>query len=175
MAHGSQTGSFIGQHVKDKDHERLADKKDWDGTGAVFRRMLALDPHNLEVAEYLGSQGYPYEATRLFAAAFAASPKSADVQTFQNARYSAACNAAMAGSGKDNSAKLNDTERAGLRMQAREWLRADLIAYTKLLDSGGNGVFVEYYLRQWKRDSELHGIRDRDALADLPADEREAF
>ena len=32
---------------------------------------------------------------------------------------------------------------------------------------------VQQVMRHWQHDSDLAGIRDRDALAQLPADERE--
>jgi probable HAF family extracellular repeat protein len=50
-------------------------------------------------------------------------------------------------------------------------------AYTKLYESGPAeaGPFVQQQMSHWQEDSDLAGIRDRDALAKLPAEETAAF
>ncbi|HEV3260150.1 MAG TPA: hypothetical protein VG013_25055, partial [Gemmataceae bacterium] len=62
------------------------------------------------------------------------------------------------------------------REQALHWLRADLVAYSKLLDSGNSEdrSFVSERLRHWQRDSDLAGLRDKDSVAKLPAEEQAA-
>jgi hypothetical protein len=52
-------------------------------------------------------------------------------------RYNAARAAALAGCGAgEDAAHLTDSDRAGLRKQALDWLRADLEAWRKILDQG---------------------------------------
>jgi tetratricopeptide (TPR) repeat protein len=111
-------------------------------------------------------------AARLSAAAFAADPKLAeDVRAAHP--YNAACFAALAatGQGKD-AATLDDAERARLRKQAVEWLHADLAQWTT--QWAGDRDKVQKVLEHWREDADLAGIRDRDALARLPAAERAA-
>jgi tetratricopeptide (TPR) repeat protein len=116
-------------------------------------------------------------AARFFAEAFAASPKRAD-DLQAGHRYNAACAAALAAAGKgQGAAKLDDKERATLRRQALDWLKADLAAWTKLLDKGAPQArsLVQRRLRHWQKDPDLAGLRDPDALARLPQDQRQAW
>jgi serine/threonine protein kinase/Flp pilus assembly protein TadD len=63
-------------------------------------------------------------AVRFYAAAFAAGPP--------DHRYNAACAAALPGCGQgEDSQALGEPERARLRRQALDWLRADLAAWQK--------------------------------------------
>jgi tetratricopeptide (TPR) repeat protein len=120
---------------------------------------------------------FHHAATRLYADAFAADPKLAD---YQNAghRYNAACSAALAGAGQGkDAAKLEGKERARLRQQALDWLRADLALRHKQVESAkpDDRAAVQQALRHWQKDSDLAGLRDREALAKLPAEEQKAF
>jgi len=118
---------------------------------------------------------------RLYADAFAAEPKLADDLNAAH-RYNAACAAALAGSGQGNDAgMLKDEERARLRRQALDWLRADLAMSAKRLQparpevQGANPQdpsMVRQRLEHWQRDDDLIGIRDSAALAKLPPGER---
>jgi tetratricopeptide (TPR) repeat protein len=115
-------------------------------------------------------------AARFFTRAFAAEAEPADsLQTGH--RYNAACSAALAaaGRGKD-AARLDDKERARLRKQALDWLKADLAEYAKRQQSGTRVVraMVQQQLQHWQQDSDLAGLRDKVALAKLPAEERAA-
>ena len=75
-------------------------------------------------------------ATGLYAAAFLADPRSADDLKAAH-RYNAACHAALAATGQgEDAAKLDDAEKARLRKQALDWLRADLALRTEQLESG---------------------------------------
>jgi tetratricopeptide (TPR) repeat protein len=109
--------------------------------------------------------------------AFAAEPKAADdLKAFH--RYNAACAAALAGCGKGHDAdKMTDDERARLRRQAEDWLRADLAVYAKHLqgDNQQDRTMAQQQLKHWQRDDDLVGIRDSRALAKLPASERAAW
>jgi serine/threonine-protein kinase len=115
-------------------------------------------------------------AARLYADAVAESPKLADDPEAHH-RYNAACDAALAAAGQgEDAARLGDEERARLRQQALGWLRAELVAYTKLMASGPPAARDDVLkrLQHWRRDSDLSGVRDAAALAKLPAEERAA-
>jgi tetratricopeptide (TPR) repeat protein len=116
-------------------------------------------------------------AARFFAAAFAAEPKlAADLQAGH--RYNAACAAALAGCGQGQDAdNLDDTERARLRRQALDWLRADLEAWARLLDKEPDRLrpVIARQMRQWLDDADFTGVRGPAALAKLPEAERPAW
>ena len=116
-------------------------------------------------------------SARLFAEAFANDPKLADDRQAQN-RYNAARAASLAasGQGKDEPPP-DDSSKANLRRQARDWLQAELTAWTKILDTGPADLKVKIAttLQHWKDDPDLAGIRDEKELAKLPAEERAAF
>jgi hypothetical protein len=89
-----------------------------------------------------------------------------------------ACGAALAASGHGKDAgKLGDKERARLRKQALDWLRADLALRSKQLESGQatDRAGVQRDLKHWQEDRDFAGIRDKEALEKLPEEERKAF
>ena len=109
--------------------------------------------------------------------AFAAQPALAD-DLASGARYNAACYAALAGCGQGEDAATTDAEQRGQwRKQARDWLRADLALWTRRIDAGKpeDRTAAAATLQHWREDSDLTGVRDGDALAKLPADERDAW
>jgi hypothetical protein len=112
----------------------------------------------------------------LYADSFAADPQLAgDLPTAH--RYDAACAAALAGAGQGADAgKLDAKERARLRQQALDWLKADLALRRKQMRSWRPGQVAQAHaaLAHWQKDSDLAGLRDKDALAKLPAEERAA-
>jgi serine/threonine-protein kinase len=113
-------------------------------------------------------------APRFFADAFALKPELAE-ELRTNHRYDAACSAALAGCGRgEDGAELSDAERARWRAQARVWLRADLDAWAKLLETSlaVDRAKVQKTLEWWRQDPDLAGLRDPDALAKLPPAER---
>jgi tetratricopeptide (TPR) repeat protein/serine/threonine protein kinase len=116
-------------------------------------------------------------AARLYREALGAQP--ALVASPSNGiRYNAACAAALAGCGTgEDSAKLTDAERAGLRKQALDWLRADLDARRALLDKDPAEVrpTVAEKMRYWQSDVDFKGVRDPDALGKLPDAERKEW
>jgi len=115
-------------------------------------------------------------AARLWAEAFKANPGVAN-DLKAGHRYSAACAAALAGSGQTADDPLPDeAARRGFRTQARDWLRADLGLRSKQLGSGTaeDRAAIVQALQHWQQDSDLAGIRDKEALAKLPAEEQEA-
>jgi tetratricopeptide (TPR) repeat protein len=114
------------------------------------------------------------DAVRLYADAFQADASLADDLGKSN-RYNAACYAALAAAGKDEGPKaLEEPERARLRSQALAWLRDDLAAWGKRLDSGKpeDRPPVQRKMRHWQQDADVTGVRDTDALAKLPEAER---
>jgi hypothetical protein len=115
-------------------------------------------------------------AIRLYADAFDIDPKLADDMTAQH-RYDAACYAALAASGqRKDDEELDDKQRLRWRKQALDWLRADLGAYEKLQESGKgkDPISVPQRLGHWQHDRDLAGLRDQEAVAKLPAEERQA-
>ncbi len=92
-------------------------------------------------------------------------------------RYRAACAAAQAAAGKgEDAGKLDDKERARLRKQALDWRRAARALGGKQMRSWWPGAAVQARaaLAHWQKDPDLAGIRDREALAKLPGEERTA-
>jgi tetratricopeptide (TPR) repeat protein len=116
--------------------------------------------------------GRPYAAARLYAAAFAARPALAD-DLASGHRYAAACAAARAAAdpGPDGG-RPGEPERAGLRRQALDWLRADLALRARPRPDGKSGAEA---LAPWQTDAALAGVRDRAPLEQLPSDEREEW
>jgi hypothetical protein len=84
--------------------------------------------------------------------------------------------AASAGCGRGKDAlNLNDQERARLRDQARHWLRAELAAWGKKLDSDPAAkASMEDALKRWRADPDLTGLREPDFLNRLPVAESRA-
>jgi serine/threonine-protein kinase len=115
-------------------------------------------------------------AARFYADAFADQPELADDRG-AGRRYNAACAAALAAAGQGtDAATLDDKERARLRQQALGWLRADLAAWTRVVEKGPAQARpqVAPTLAHWQQDPDLAGLRDREALARLPEAERQA-
>lgn len=115
-------------------------------------------------------------AARLYARAFAADPTLADDREALP-RYSAARAAALAAAGRgEGAADLGEPERAGLRGQARDWLRAELSVCAKQVRRGPGGrALARPVLQDWRVDPALAGVRDPEALARLPEAERRAW
>src|SRR5262249_40914886 len=112
-----------------------------------------------------------------YAEAFAAETRLAKDQVAEHC-YNAACSAALAGCGQGkDAARLDSQERALLRRQALDWLRADVQAYMKLLESGkpDSLTLVQQRLQHWQRDDDLIGVRDPAAIAKLPPDEQDSW
>jgi tetratricopeptide (TPR) repeat protein len=166
--------------------------KEVDGELALVERDAALAPrltavlrgedHPVDAAERLGfarlasDRRLDSAATQLYAAALASDPTLADDRQAQH-RYAAALAAARAaGRGTDNSPR-DQADRAALRAQALGWLRAELAEWSKQLESGppqGRPAVVQA-IQVWKDETDLIGVRSRDALALLPAPERSVW
>jgi serine/threonine-protein kinase len=129
----------------------------------------------LEVAELCLVKNHYATAARLYAEALAATPQlTQDLRAGH--RFNAARAAALAGGGHgDDAAGLSETEREGLRKQARDWLRLDLAAWARKVDTGtaADRIRAQRTLAPWRDDPDLAGLRDADALGGLPPAERQ--
>jgi serine/threonine-protein kinase len=115
-------------------------------------------------------------AARLYADAYAEGPKLAGGIRPGN-RYDAARAAARAGCGQGDDAPASETERARWRGQALDWLREHLAFTAKHLATGTPRARadVQGWLRGWRTDAHLAGLREAAALAKLPANEQAAW
>ncbi len=116
-------------------------------------------------------------AIRLYAEALAATPQlTEDLRAGH--RFNAARAAALAGGGHgDDAAGLGEPEREALRKQARDWLRLELAAWAKKVDTGteADRIQARKTLAPWRDDLDLAGVRDPVALAKLPPAERQEW
>jgi tetratricopeptide (TPR) repeat protein len=113
-------------------------------------------------------------AARLAAEAFAADPKLAE-DLRAGHRYRAACAAALAAAGRSADAvPPQEQERARLRQQALDWLRADRALWAEQLKKSPTAqAEATRTLRQWQQDPDLAGVRDPQPLAAMPSPERQ--
>jgi hypothetical protein len=111
-------------------------------------------------------------SARLYGQAFAADAKLAEDRQAGH-RYNAAGAAALAGCGQGKDAPKKAVERARLRRQALDWLRAELAAWERQLEQDGAALDVRRRLH-WRSDPDLAGVRGQ-ALDDLPEAERIAW
>jgi len=111
---------------------------------------------------------------RLYADAFATDPALAE-DLGAGLRYNAARAAAQAGSGRGADAtNLGQEERAQLREQARQWLRADLAARAGALADCSMEIRQAHHLAltRWQNEPDLAYLREPGELDKLAADER---
>ncbi len=180
-----------------KGHEVGTKQPNWQYPSAQWvadaERAVALAPRLLTVirnedrprntAEALAFAQMAYDrksfagAARLWAGALQADPKLGEDRDAGH-RYNAACAAALAAAGKSrDEAPLSDADRAKLRTQALDWLKAEHHAWAKLLETGkpdARATVIEK-LDHWHEDSDLASVRDADGLANLTEPERTAW
>jgi hypothetical protein len=92
--------------------------------------------------------------------------------------YDSARAAALAAAGQDRTKpRLDVATKVALRRQALTRLKAARTALTRPLASSSREtrMAIVKALIDWQQDSDLAGIRDRSALAKLPAEEQKAF
>jgi serine/threonine protein kinase len=130
---------------------------------------------------HLARQCFLYEkfnvAARLFKEAFSEQPFLAD-NLDNPVRYDAARAAALAGCGRGKDAdKLDDKERARLRQQALDWLRADLKVYRQVMEQskGTASPMIAQRMRQWRANTDFAGVHGAEWLAKLPEAERQKW
>jgi hypothetical protein len=129
----------------------------------------------LEYAIMCQMKKYHHAAARLFAEAFAADSKITEQAGFL---YDSAVSPVLAAAGRgEDGSLLDERERARLRKQAFEWLRADLELYAKKMESSKaeDRAEVQAALRPWQEEADLATIRDPAALELLSAEEKDAF
>jgi tetratricopeptide (TPR) repeat protein len=153
---------------------------------ALADRLPALlkgDDHPRDAAERLtlarichDTKRYAF-AARLRAEALEADPKLGD-DLRTGLRYNAACDAAQAGcmTGQEEPPP-DDAWKAELRRQALDWLQLDLALRSQQLDTDTAEAREEVAraMASWRKDPDLTGVRDPDALAKLPESEREPW
>jgi tetratricopeptide (TPR) repeat protein len=135
------------------------------------------DAERLEYAQMCAVKGLHHSVVELMSEAFADDPRLADDLGARH-RYDAAVSAALASAGRSkDAAPPDDRERARLRKQALDWLRADLELRARTLDTGtpADRAAVRDALREWQVDADLDCLREGAALASLPAEDRDAF
>ena len=135
------------------------------------------NPERLAFAQLCYDQGLYTAAARLWGEALAGDPKLGDDRQAGH-QYNAACAAALAAAGKDKNEPLpDDVAKAKLRQQALDWLKAELATWTNLLESAPPQArqAIVQTLDHWKKDSDLAGVREAEALAQLPPDEQKAW
>jgi serine/threonine-protein kinase len=131
----------------------------------------------LDLARLCEARQLHRSCAKLYADAFAADAKLADL-LHAGYRYDAAWAAALAGCGQGkDAAGTPDEEKSRLRGLALRWLNADLAGWAKQLQSGkpADRAWVQSKLRQWQQDTDLIGVRDREALEKLSAEEQQAW
>jgi Flp pilus assembly protein TadD len=177
-------------------HDLGARRKDWSYSSAQWvrgcERLLELEgrlpaflkgevqptgpAERIDLGELCHCKGLHAASVRFFAEAFAADANLAN-NLRAGYRYRAACSAALIGCGQGKeTGRSDDAERARLRRQALEWLRADLARWARQVDAGtlkDRGQLQA--LLHWQLDPALAGVRDRDPLGTLPAAERAAW
>jgi tetratricopeptide (TPR) repeat protein len=114
------------------------------------------------------------DAALLFSWAFA-SP-TLDESLRQQYRYAAVRTAALAGTGQ-NVVRIDGTQMEHWRRVTQEWMRADLKLFDFPADQRSPVLssLALRRLRRWQRDSALASLRESDALAEWPAEERETW
>jgi serine/threonine-protein kinase len=111
------------------------------------------------------------DAARFYAEAFQEQPALAE-DLAAGHRFAAACAAAAAGCGLGTEAAgVTVEQRTRWRRQALDWLRAELALQGKSADRAG----VTKVLQEWEQDRDLSCVRDAQALAKLPQEERDAW
>ena len=94
-------------------------------------------------------------------------------------RYAAACAAVRASRGEaPRGTQPGETERAALRRRALEWLRKDLALRAEQFEVGkevNRATSNDWSIASWRTDPALAGVRDPEALAELPDAEREQW
>jgi serine/threonine-protein kinase len=126
---------------------------------------------SLELASMCRTKQLYAAAVRFSAAAFAGGMAATSKRS-----YTAAACALLAADGQgSDAARLNDKEKAALRRQALDWLKAALKIHRQQLEDEGQRAQGRQALQHWQKDPDLHSIRAPQALAKLPAAERVAW
>jgi tetratricopeptide (TPR) repeat protein/tRNA A-37 threonylcarbamoyl transferase component Bud32 len=143
-----------------------------------FKEALRLDRDSIAAHLSLGSalriEGRLEEAIDHFQRVLQLNPNLAVAQVGLSATISDAVRTALrTAAGQDaEKGRLDESERARLRLRALGWLRAYLELVIRLRDSGERRGWSP---ARWPTDSALASVRDPAELAKLPAAEREQW
>jgi serine/threonine protein kinase/tetratricopeptide (TPR) repeat protein len=171
-------GATLAQLVQQCERQNALDEK----LAAILKgdAQPANNQERLELAHLCFEYKKRYvAAVRFYRDAFDAKEQS--VNNLEDAGYlwSAACAAVLASCGQGTDAnKLDDKEMERLRLQALDWLRADLRAKCERLEKDGNkfGPVLHWKLQNfWLADPKLASVREPEALAKLPDAERQSW
>jgi hypothetical protein len=146
----------------------------WDKRDEAAK-WRAADP--LSLALLAASREQHRAAAELYREVFQHHSELADDPANGN-RYNAACAAARVAHAEGADAAESDTGvRDGWRKQSLDWLRSDLAAWKERLAGATDEVTAQIVtaLQHWQQDPDLDRVRDEDALAALPDDERAAW
>ena len=145
------------------------------------RQAIRLNPSDggahYNLGNSLAAKGRLRDALAAFREAQRVEPALSESREWQ-LLYHAACAAALAGSGRgQDEPPPDDPAKAKLRGEALDWLKAELATWTKLLESGPpqERPAIVRTLEQWHHHSDLAGVRDALALAEMPADEQKQW
>lgn len=131
----------------------------------------------VDLGQMCSDKKLPAAALRFRSEALDDDPKLGESRTLQ-LRYNTACSALLVADGRgDDAVPLDEAKKADLRRRALGWLRAELAAWTAIVESGTpvdreKAVSV---IRWWTRDVDLAAVRGADALAKLPEAERKEW
>jgi hypothetical protein len=127
--------------------------------------------------EVLAHEGRFAEASRWYAEVLTGHPHLLVGRPIGH-RYWAACAAALAGCGQGRDATALDEEsRAGFRQRALGWLRDELEAQRRRLETerGERRWIIAGGLQHWLRHPYFAGVREPDSLGRLPETERQVW
>jgi serine/threonine-protein kinase len=115
------------------------------------------------------------EAVEFYRRAFAQEPKVAG-NLEAGHRHAGARAAVLAAAGRgEGTEALDAPRRVELRKQALTWLREDLEAWGRRAKNANARPTIDSTLRLWRRHPNLSGVRDPAPVAQLPAEEQQAW
>jgi serine/threonine-protein kinase len=164
-------GAIVGQMQLSN---ALAQTKDWDGALAVAREVVRLQPNNpgaqSQQALILHNAGRYAEALKVVVAVMRERPDLTD-EYRSVFRYTGAYSAVKCAEGLGVDAPP-EAERPEYRKQALEFLTTELAAMRKL--SATDTHPLQLRMSFWYT-KDLASVREQEALAQLPPDERDAW
>jgi serine/threonine-protein kinase len=168
LGHGAIVGYL---HLADA----LAKTQDWDGALAAVREAIRLQPKNsaahMQKALILHAADRYAEALNVLVDTMREQPDLAD-EPRNFMRYTAAFLALRCAEGFGVDAPP-EAERAEYRKQALEFLTTELAAIRKF--SATDTLLVHRRMMLWFVQKDLASVREQEALAHLPPDERDAW
>jgi tetratricopeptide (TPR) repeat protein len=159
----------------------LAASNDLPAAIAAFKAAIRLEPklataHLNLGAAFFNHKEYLY-SFKSYQAAMAARPALAANHASGLRLFGAlAAVMAVAADSANEAGKLTPDEKIAFRQQALDWLKADLAAWTKLLQADAKSVaLARQRLKFVQNRPELASVRDEQELAKLPAAQRQGW